>query len=102
MKRPSTRIGRSTGEDVFVRGKSLTKEIIGKLRFTELVFFQITGRMPTEAETAVVDACLVTLVEHGLTPSVLAARLTYGGAPEALQGAVAAGLLGVGGVFVGT
>jgi citrate synthase len=98
----TTSIATSTPDDVFVRGKSLTKELIGKLTFTEMAFFQITGRMPTPGQTAVVDACLVTLLEHGLTPSAIAARLVCSSAPEAMQGAVAAGLLGVGGVFVGT
>ncbi len=98
----STKIATSTADDIFVRGKSLTKELIGQLTFTEMIFFQITGGAPSPGQAAVLDACLVTLMEHGLTPSAIATRLVYGSAPEAMQGAVAAGLLGVGSVFVGT
>lgn len=99
---PRTRIARSSPEDVFIRGKSLCREIIGEMSFTELVYFHVTGREPTPAQVAVLDACLVTLVEHGMTPSAIAARLTYTSAPEAMQAGVAAGLLGVGSLFVGT
>jgi citrate synthase len=101
-KPPTTSIATATASDVYVRGKSLCDEIIGHLSFVEMVCFQILGRVPEPPQLAVVDACLVTLMEHGLTPSVLATRLVYSSAPEALQGAVAAGLLGVGGRFVGT
>jgi len=101
-KPPATAIGISTADDVFVRGKSLCRDIIGHFTFTEMLFFQILGRRPSAAETRVVDACLVTLLEHGLTPSVIATRLVYTSAPEAMQGAVAAGLLAVGSLFVGT
>ena len=98
----TTRIATSTKSDIFVRGKSLTGELIGKLTFTEMTFFQVLGRMPTEGQTAMLDACLVALMEHGLTPSAITARLTYDSAPEAMQAAIAAGLLGVGSLFVGT
>lgn len=100
--KPTTRIATSSADDIIVRGRSLPHELIGKVGFTEMLFLQILGRAPTEGEVAVVDACLVALMEHGLTPSVVATRMTYGSAPEALQGAIAAGLLGVGSVFVGT
>jgi citrate synthase len=98
----TTKIATSSPTDIFVRGKSLCDELIGKLTFTEMIYFQVLGRMPTAAQTAVVDACLVALMEHGLTPSAIATRLVYGSAPEAMQGAIAAGLLGVGGQVVGT
>ena len=99
---PTTSIASHSPEDVFIRGTSLCKELIGQRSFTEVIYFQILGRMPTPDQAALIDACLVALMEHGLTPSVLAARLTYSSAPEALQGAVAAGLLGVGSRFVGS
>jgi len=98
----TTGIATSTPEDVFVRGKSLCQELIGKLTFTEMMFFQVLGRVPSPAETRVVDACLVTLLEHGMTPSALAARLVYSSSSEAVQPAIAAGLLAVGNRFVGT
>jgi citrate synthase len=101
-KPTTTSIATSTADDVFIRGASLTKELIGQLTFTEMMFFQVLGRRPSAAETRVIDACLVTLLEHGLTPSALATRLVYTSAPEAMQAAVAAGLLAVGSLFVGT
>ncbi len=98
----TTSIATDTPDDIFIRGKSLCRELIGKLSFTEMIVFQMLGRVPTAAERAVIDACLVTLMEHGLTPSAIATRLIYSSAKEAMQGAVAAGLLGVGSLFVGT
>jgi citrate synthase len=97
-----TRICKATADDVTIRGRSLPRELMGNVTFTELAWFQALGRMPTAAETAVLDACLCALMEHGLTPSVQAARATLGGAPESMQGAVAAGLLGVGDTFAGS
>jgi citrate synthase len=99
---PTTSIASHSADDVFIRGRSLCRELIGQRSFTEVLYLQILGHMPSADQAALVDACLVTLMEHGLTPSVLAARLTYSSAPEALQGAVAAGLLGVGSRFVGS
>lgn len=98
---PTTSLATSTADDVYIRDKSLCHELVGKLSFTEMAFFLIVGRQPTPAQLVIVDACLVTLMEHGLTPSAISTRLTYTSAKEAMQGAVAAGLLGVGSMFVG-
>lgn len=98
----TTRIAHSTPDDVFIRGKSLCSELIGQLSFTEMICLAILGRLPGANRIAAIDACLVALVEHGMTPSALVTRLTHGSAPETMQAAIAAGLLGVGDRFVGT
>jgi citrate synthase len=92
----------STVDRIVVRGKDLTKEILGHLNLGDMAFLELTGRVPNERESKIFNAMVVTLVEHGITPSAMVARLTYLGAPEALQAAVAAGLLGLGSVFVGS
>jgi citrate synthase len=89
-------------KQIFVRGEDLCADLIGKICLTDFIYLLCMGTRPTEAQRAVVEAALVALAEHGLTPSVIAARLTLMGAPESLQGAVAAGILGVGDQFVGT
>lgn len=98
----TTSIATHSSSDVFVRNKSLCQDLIGQVSFTQMIYFQILGHQPTTAQSAVVDACLVTLMEHGLTPSALATRLVYTSAPEAMQAAVAAGITAVGSLFVGT
>jgi citrate synthase len=99
---PTTQLCRYDETRIFVRERDLCAEVIGKMSFTDFMFLQIMGKAPGGAERAILDAVLVTLCEHGLTPSAISARLTHLGAPESLQGAVAAGLLGVGSTFVGT
>ena len=94
-------IGKSTPDTITVRGRDLATELMGQVTFTEMAFFLTAARMPTPGETRLFDAALVALADHGLTPSALAARLTWTGATESLQGAVASGLLGAGNVFLG-
>jgi len=92
----------STPDRIVVRGKDLPNEILGHLNLGDMAFLVILGRVPNEKESKLFNAIAVTLVEHGVTPSAIAARMTYLGAPESPQAAVAAGLLGLGSVFVGS
>jgi citrate synthase len=92
----------STRERITVRGKDLPGEILGTLNLGDMAWFELTGKFPDQKQSRMFNAMAVTLVEHGVTPSALAARLTFLGAPEAMQAAVAAGLCGLGSVFVGS
>jgi citrate synthase len=95
-------MGSSTADRITVRGHDLVEDLIGKVSLGDMAFLELKGRLPTRQESTVFNALAVTLVEHGMTPSAIAARLTYFGAPESLQGAVAAGLLGIGDRFGGS
>jgi citrate synthase len=101
-KRLRSDMGWSTPDRIVVRGHDLVQDLIGKVSLGAIAFLELKGRLPTPQELAVFDAVLVTLVEHGMTPSAIATRMTYLGAPESVQAAVAAGLLGLGGRFGGT
>jgi citrate synthase len=86
---------------ILVRGLDLCEQLIGHVSFTDHVWLLVTGSLPSAGQRAVLDATLVAIAEHGLVPSVLASRMTLAAAPEALQGAVAAGILGCGSVILG-
>lgn len=99
---PVTHLCTSDADNIWIRGRNLCDELIGHMSFTDYIMFHFFGEEPDPLQRAVVDAVLVCIMEHGMTPSAIASRVTYLGAPESLQGAVAAGLLGAGSRFVGT
>jgi citrate synthase len=99
---PFTAICTSDAHSITVRGHDLTGSIIGNTDFTSYFWLLVTGHMPTETQKFIANAVLCAIAEHGLVPSVVAARMTYAAAPEAFHGAVAAGLLGCGSVVLGS
>ena len=99
--RVKTQMATLTTDTITVRGHNLVDELIGKIDVADLFFLEVTARLPTPAESRLLNAMIVAIAEHGMMPSVIAARLTLLGAPESFQGAVASGLLGAGDTFVG-
>jgi citrate synthase len=97
----TTAISAARPDRVTVRGSDLAADLMGKTSFTEFFFLLATGRQPSENQRFFLDMSLIAIAEHGLTPSVQAARMTYAADPAALQGAVAAGVLGCGTVILG-
>ncbi|GAA4158237.1 citryl-CoA lyase [Gryllotalpicola daejeonensis] len=96
-----TGIGTSDLHSIQVLGHDLAGELLGKVGFAELAYWLATKRRPTPGQLRVFEAVLVSLADHGFTPTAIAARLTYYSAPDSLQGAIAAGLLGGGSRFLG-
>ena len=101
-KRGSTAICGYDADAINIRGQDLVNDLIGKVSFTEAWLLQALGKPPTALQLHIVDAVLVTIMEHGLVPSAIVTRMTAYGAPESFQGAIAAGLLGVGDRYAGT
>lgn len=99
---PTSAISGSNSDTIIVRGHDLARDLIGSISFTEHLWLLVKGEMPSAAQRQMLDATLVAIAEHGLVPSVVAARMTLAAAPEAFQGAVAAGLLGCGSVILGS
>ena len=85
-----------------IRGRDLSRELMGHVSFTEFFHLLMTGDEPSEEQRFFLDLLLVAIAEHGLTPTAVAARMTYDAAPDSLQGALAAGILGCGTVVLGT
>lgn len=98
---PRSAISTSDADRIVVRGEDLASDLIGKISFSDYFYMLVCGRRPAPAETAVLNATLVAIAEHGLVPSVQASRMTLAAAPDAMQGAVAAGILGCGSVILG-
>ena len=96
-----TSLGTSTADTITLLGQDLAADLMGKVGFGELAMWLVTQQRPTPAQVRVFEAVLVALADHGFTPTAIAARLTYLSAPESVQGAIAAGLLGGGSRFLG-
>jgi citrate synthase len=96
-----TSLGTSDADTITLLGQNLADDLMGKVGFGELTLWMVTRRRPTPSEVRVFESVLVALADHGFTPTAIAARLTYLSAPDSLQGALAAGLLGGGSRFLG-
>jgi citrate synthase len=103
VKHPTypTALGASSLKAITLLGQDLAQDVMGTVGFGELAFWLATQRKPTRGETRVFEAVLAALADHGFTPTAIATRLTFLSAPDSIQGALAAGLLGGGSRFLG-
>jgi citrate synthase len=97
-----TELGQAHPDRVTVRGHDLTRDLLGTVRFADMVSLLLRGGLPTPDESRMIDALIVVLIEHGLVKPSLVARMVYSNAPESMQGAVAAALLSAGSKHLGS
>ena len=100
-RRYPTALGASSLHRITLLGHDLADDVMGEVGFGELAFWLATQRRPSRGETRVFEAVLAALADHGFTPTAIVTRLTYLSAPDSVQGALAAGLLGGGSRFLG-
>ena len=96
-----TGLGASDADHIWLLGHDLAGELLGRITFGELAYWMAAKRRPTEGQRVLFEAVLVALADHGFTPTAIAARVTLLSAPDSIQGAMAAGLLGGGSRFLG-
>lgn len=94
-------LGASDADSITLLGHDLAGELLGQVTFGELAYWMVAKRRPTDGQRAMFEAVLVALADHGFTPTAIAARVTLLSAPDSVQGALAAGLLGGGSRFLG-
>lgn len=103
-EKPSTRIGTPTSDThrIRMRGRDTLDEIVGEKSFSEAFYFIVTGRDLPPEQVRVFDACLVILMDHGITPTALVARMVHDSMPDDVQIPMIAGTMMVGNKYVGT
>ncbi|WP_329456485.1 citryl-CoA lyase [Streptomyces sp. NBC_01497] len=96
-----TALGASSPTAITLLGHDLAADVMGEVGFGELAYWLATQRRPSPGQVRVFEAVLAALADHGFTPTAIVTRLTYLSAPDSVQGALAAGLLGGGSRFLG-
>jgi citrate synthase len=104
MASPITRIGSPTSDvsRLVMRGRDVLTDVLGKMTFAQAFYFIVTGKDIEPTKLPVLDACMIVLMDHGITPTAIVARLIADSLPGQAQIGIAAGTMMIGEKFVGT
>lgn len=104
MVPPVTRIGSPTSDvsRLVMRGRNVLTDVLGKMTFSEAFYFIVTGKDLERRKLPLMDACMIVLMDHGITPTAIVARLIADSLPGQAQIGIAAGTMMIGEKFVGT
>jgi len=94
-KKWRTAITQHVGHETYIRGYRLL-DLVGNLSFAQAIYLILKGELPTEKESKMMEAMLVSVIDHGIAPpSAIAARAVASGG-NSLNVGVAAGVLAFG------
>ena len=94
-KKWKTSIAGIVDGEVHIHGYKVT-ELIDKVNFTEAIWLELKGELPTEKERAMLDSILISTIDNGMGPPSITNARNSASAGNPMQAAVAAGVLGVG------
>ncbi len=94
-KKWKTSISQHLEHETYIRGYRLL-DIVGNLSFAQAIYLILKGELPNEAESKMMEAMFVSVIDHGIAPpSVIAARSVASGG-NSLNVGVAAGVMAFG------
>ncbi len=95
QKKWRTAITQHVDHETYIRGYRLL-DLVGNLSFAQAIYLILKGELPSEAESKMMEAIFVSVIDHGIAPpSVIAARSVASGG-NSLNVGVAAGVLAFG------
>lgn len=94
-KKWKTSISGIVDGETLIHGYKIT-DLINQVSFTDAIWLELKGELPTEKERAMLDGILISTMDNGMGPPSVTNARNSASAGNPVQAAVAAGVLGVG------
>lgn len=94
-KKWKTSISGIVDGETLIHGYKIT-DLIDQVSFTDAIWLELKGELPTEKERAMLDGILISTMDNGMGPPSVTNARNSASAGNPMQAAVAAGVLGVG------
>jgi citrate synthase len=89
-----TNISWVEAEKITVRGYSV-EDLIGNRSYGEVLYLLLLGKLPTKAEAKLLEAVIISVMDHGVKPPSTIAAVTVANTGGSLNSSVAAGILAI-------
>src|SRR3989344_7398469 len=94
-KKWKTSIAGIINGEAYIHGYKVT-DLIDKVNFTDAIWLELKGELPTDKERGMLDAILISTIDNGLGPPSITNARNSASSGNPMQAAVAAGVLGIG------